>query len=280
MKRQITNKSVWLMVALTAGISVGTAHAAVTQIEGAGGGGLVPWALLAGDNGKSAASPVASYTFVDTGDFTLQSVGVADSFMHRVEFSLAHWDLGLPTDLAASLGTNNIQANVFGAKLKLLGMSAWLPQMALGVQYKENLDGGLVKSLGAQHTTGTDYYLAVTKVFPVGGKNLLLDGTFRETKANWMGLLGFGGPGHDSYKLQFEGTAGLFLNPQTLAGVEYRTKPNNLQGVGLSENNVGDAFVAYFPNNNLSIVAAVANLGQIATKTDQHAFYLQLQAGF
>ncbi|MDA8362758.1 MAG: DUF3034 family protein [Gammaproteobacteria bacterium] len=272
---------------LAAGILAGTAQAAVTEIEGSGGGGIVPWALLSGDNPNSNFGAVASYTFVNTGAFTLHSIGAAATIMHRVEISAANLYLGLPGDLPGvgtnyALGTNNIQANVLGVKIKLLSMTSTLPQIAVGIQYKNNNDKALVESLGAQHSSGTDGYVAVTKVFPVGGMNLLLDGTLRETKANWMGLLGFGGPTSDSYKTEFEGSAGLFLNPQTLVGVEYRGMPNNplANGAVQEDTSIGDAFIAYFPNKNLSFVLAAANLGQIATLTNQRALYVQVQAGF
>ncbi len=261
----------------------GAALAAVSEVDGAGGGGIVPWALLSGDDAKSDYGAVASYTYINTNDFSLHSAGAAASFMHRVEVSYAHWYLALPTALSTGLGTNNIQADVLGAKVKLMDMSEGLPQVAFGVQYKHNSKGTLVtKTLGAKSDSGTDFYVAATKVTSLGGKNILLNGTLRETKANWMGLLGFGSAANDNYKLQFEGAAGVFLNDQTLLGVEYRSKPDNLKAVGLAENNIGDVFVAYFPNQNLALVGAYANLGQISTATykNQRALYLQLQATF
>ncbi len=217
---------------LTAGILARSAQSAVTEIEGSGGGGIVPWALLSGDALGSNFGAVAPYTSVNSGSFTLHRVGAAASIMHRVEIPAANWYLGLPGDLPGvatnhPLGTDNIQANGLGIKVKLLGMTSTWPQIAIGLQYKNNNDKALVESLGAQHSSGTDGYAAATKVFPVGGMNLLLDGTLREAKANWMGLFGFGGSGSDSYQTEFGGSAGLFLNPQTRAGVEYRGMPNN-----------------------------------------------------
>lgn len=270
------------LIAAVAMTTSGAALAAVSEVDGAGGGGIVPWALLSGDDAKSDYGAVASYTFINTDDFTVHSAGAAASFMHRVEVSYAHWYLGLPSALKTALGKDNIQADVLGAKVKLLDMSDGLPQVALGVQYKHNAEGTLVKSLGAKNDSGTDVYVAATKVTSVGGKNVLLNGTLRETKANWMGLLGFGSATNDGYKLQFEGSAGVFLNDQTLLGVEYRGKPDNLKSAGLAEDDIGDVFVAYFPNKTLALVAAYADMGQIATATykNQRALYLQAQATF
>lgn len=258
----------------------GTASAAVSEVDGAGGGGIVPWALLSGDAAQNDYGAVASYTFINSDDFTLHSAGAAASFMHRFEVSYARWYLDPPS--ALGLPTSNIQADVLGAKVKLMDMSDGLPQVALGVQYKHNAEGTLVKSLGAKSDSGTDFYVAATKVTSLGGKNVLLNGTLRETKANWMGLVGFGSATDDSYQLQFEGSAGVFVNDQTLVGVEYRSKPDNLKSVGLAEDDIGDVFVAYFPNKTLALVAAYADLGQIttATYTNQRALYLQLQATF
>ncbi|MEK8089613.1 DUF3034 family protein [Thermithiobacillus plumbiphilus] len=264
-------------------ILLGTSNlgmAAVTQIEGAGGGGIVPWALLAGDDPKQSMGGTASYTFITTGNFDIHSVGAAASFGHLAEISYAHHYLGLPESLQTATGTSEIQQNVFGAKFKLLGMNGMIPQIALGVQYKQNSNGDLVRALGARDDSGTDFYLAATNVYPVGGKKLLLNGTVRATKANWFGLLGFGGPDNDSYEAQFEGSAGLFLNDQTVLGAEYRMKPDNLKSAGLAENDAYDGFIAYFPNKNLALVAAYAGLGQIATKQDQNGLYLQVQASF
>ncbi len=268
------------LVAAMAMTASGTALAAVSEVDGAGGGGIVPWALLSGDDAKTDYGAVASYTFINSDDFTLHSAGAAVSLMHRVELSYARWYLEVPS--ALGLPTNNIQADVLGAKVKLMDMSDGLPQIAFGVQYKHNSEGTLVKSLGAKNDSGTDFYVAATKVTSVGGKNVLLNGTLRETKANWMGLVGFGSAANDSYKLQFEGSAGVFLNDQTLLGVEYRSKPDNLKSVGLAEDDIGDVFVAYFPNKTLALVGAYADLGQITTATykNQRALYLQLQATF
>lgn len=258
----------------------GTASAAVSEVDGAGGGGIVPWALLSGDDAQNDYGAVASYTFINSDDFTLHSAGAAASFMHRFEVSYARWYLDPPS--ALGLPTSNIQTDVLGAKVKLMDMSDGLPQVALGVQYKHNAEGTLVKSLGAKSDSGTDFYVAATKVTSLGGKNVLLNGTLRETKANWMGLVGFGSATDDSYQLQFEGSAGVFVNDQTLVGVEYRSKPDNLKAVGLAEDDIGDVFVAYFPNKTLALVGAYADLGQITTATykNQRALYLQLQATF
>jgi len=53
---------------------------------------------------------------------------------------------------------------------------------------------------------------------------------------------------------EVDGAGGVFLNDKTLLGVEYRGKPDNFKSVGLAEDEIGDVFVAYFPNKNLALV--------------------------
>lgn len=60
-----------------------------TQVEGAAGGGLVPWAVLAGYGTREQDGGTAFYTRVDTGDYALDAAGVAWTFRNRLELSLA-----------------------------------------------------------------------------------------------------------------------------------------------------------------------------------------------
>ena len=78
--------------------------------------------------------------------------------------------------------------------------------------------------------------------------------------------------------LKFEGSAGYLVSKRLLIGAEYRAKPDNL--TGLREDDWVDVFAAYAINKHLSITAAYADLGQIATFKNQHGLYISLQAGF
>ena len=148
------------------------------------------------------------------------------------------------------------------------------------MQYKRNRDFDFVpKLLGATHGTGTDVYLSATKVYLAGlaGRNVLLYGTLRATRANQLGLLGFGGDKNDSYRLCFEGSTAVFLNDNLALGVEYRRKRDNLSV--FREDSFEGVFVAYLPNKHLALTAAYARLGTIADKKDQDALYLSMQIG-
>jgi len=151
----------------------------------------------------------------------------------------------------------------------------WLPQIAAGVQIKNADRGAVIHFVGGKSASGTDYYLAATKLFLA--QSLLVDATLRETKANQFGLLGFGGDKHNDYSTQFEGTVAYLLSKRFAIGADYRTKPSNL-GVA-HEGDAFDVFAAYFFNKNASIVLAYANLGNIVIKNNQQGLYVSLQAG-
>lgn len=254
----------------------------VTQIEGAAGGGLVPWALIAGYGTRNQVGATIFYTQANPSDFSLSIKGMALGLFDRVELSVAEQQFGL----GSTVPGRTIRQEVVGIKLKLTGDAIFdqdnlLPQIAAGLQFKNNQDFDPVpRALGARRSSGIDFYVAATKLYlgAVWGRNLLLNGTLRATKANQMGILGFGGDLSDSYGLHFESSAALFLNDNLLIGAEYRHKPNNLSV--FKENAYRDFFLAYLPNKYLAMTAAYALLGNIANKPDQKALYISLQLGF
>ena len=130
--------------------------------------------------------------------------------------------------------------------------------------------------MGGKHDSGTDFYIAATKV--ILDQSLVLNGTVRLTKANQTGLLGFGGDRSDSYSPQFEGSIGYLLSRRLVVGGEIRTKPDNL---GFAhESDWYDVFGAYAFNKTLSATLAYVRAGDIATFKNQNAVYISLQAGF
>ena len=58
---------------------IGTAG--LTQIEGAGGGGLVPWATLSGYDSEDQISASSAVTVVDVDDYRLNAFGMSALFM-------------------------------------------------------------------------------------------------------------------------------------------------------------------------------------------------------
>ena len=255
----------------------------VTNVEGAGGGGLAGWATITGYETVDGVGANAHFTQIALPDYTFRAYGVSAGYRDRLEVSYTRQEFDTGAT-GGKLGLGDgfaFHQEVFGAKLRVLGDAVydqdhWAPQIALGVQVKLNDRGGVIKAVGGKHDQGVDYYVAATKVLL--NESLVLDGTLRATKANQMGLLGFGGNRNDNYTLQFEGSAGYLVSKRLLVGAEYRTKPDNL--TGLKEDAWLDLFAAYALNKHLSITAAYADMGEIATFKNQRGLYLSLQAGF
>jgi hypothetical protein len=203
----------------------------VTQFEGAGGGGLTPWALITGNGTADEIGASAYTTYLTTSDYQLAAAGVGLGFYDRLEVTLARQRLNVDRSVIAgtagaligalepvlgppgsvSARSTDIEMDIIGAKLRLFGDAVYaqdslMPQVSLGVQHKRNRDFGsgvdvpylgnvgVPALLGARDDSGTDYYLSATKVFLgiPAGRNLLLNATLRATRANAFGLLGFG----------------------------------------------------------------------------------------
>lgn len=259
------------------------ATSGVTQLEGAAGGGLVPWALITGYGTRDAIGVDAHYTLNVLPAFTLHAAGASVGLYDRMELSYTHqWFNTGSTGAKLGLGAGyQFQLDVVGIKVRLLGdavydQDRWLPQIAIGAQYKASSNGTVLHAIGARKADGEDFYLSATKLFLA--ESLLLDATVRATEANQFGLLGFGGDRSHGYSAQFEGSAALLLRRDFAIGAEVRTKPDNLNFA--HEGTAFDVFVAYFFNKNLSATLAFTALGPIANQGHQNGVYLSLAGGF
>jgi Protein of unknown function (DUF3034) len=255
----------------------------VTQVEGAAGGGLTPWALISGYGTDAQVGVSGFYTQAKTrGGFELDSGGIAIGWHNRIELSLAHTKFGLSN----TVPNESIRMSTLGIKLRLVGdavydQDLWLPQIAVGAQFKHNEDFDLVpKALGAKDASGVDYYLSATKLYlgAINGRNLLLNATLQATKANQFGLLGFGGDKNDDYRFEPAFSAAVMITDSLLAGIEYRYKPDNLSV--FEEDDAKDMFVTWFPHKNFSVTGAYVDLGNIANKDNQTAWYLSGQISY
>ena len=283
-------KTAWWVACALLGLNAFPAHAGgrliatggVTQIEGAAGGGLSPWALIAGTGTNREIGVTAFATHLDISDFRLSAAGVGIGIYDRVEFSFARQRLGLGTTVPGA----SIEQDIVGLKLRLAGdavydQDRWMPQIAVGAQYKHNRDFDAVPAaLGARRDSDTDLYASATKLFIDGplGRSLLLNLTLRGTRANQMGLLGFGGDRGDRMEAQVEASAAWLWQDNLALGAEYRQKPSNLSV--FPEDDYRDVFLAWWPNKQVSFTLAHAWLGTIADKADQRATYLSVQLAY
>jgi DUF3034 family protein len=263
--------------------------AGFTDIDGAGGAGLVPWAIITGYGTEDSYGANAHYTLVSLNDFRLRSYGIAVGALDRVEASVTQ-------DQFSATGTNlsglTVEQRIYGLKVRLTGdavydQDSWAPQTAVGVEYKRNSGisdiPGVVdpRQLGAVSDTGSDFYLSATKVYLA--QSLLLDVTLRYTNANEFGLVGFGGDLRRGRSVRFESSVAYLLARTLAVGAEFRDKPHNLSVD--DERDAWDAFVAWTASRHVSVVAAFVSVGSILSPVthdtrDQNGAYLSLQVGF
>jgi hypothetical protein len=268
--------------------------AGFSTIEGAGGGGITPWALITGYGSSDSWGANTYITGIALRDFEFTSAGVGVGILDRFELSFSRQMLDATS---GALDGISVSQDVIGAKLRIFGdavyaQDSWIPQVALGVQAKRNrgirdaerigLPGLVdVTQLGASDDNDVDYYASATKVWLAQG--LLVNATVRYTRANQFGLLGFGGDRNDDASIRAEGTVAYLLQRKVAIGVEYRARARNLSSD--DESAAWDAFIAWTPNRHVSIVAAYANLGSVAapitgSTADQDGAYLSAQVGF
>ncbi|KFN46028.1 DUF3034 family protein [Arenimonas metalli] len=255
----------------------------VSQVEGSAGGGLTPWAVIGGYGTRDQIGANAFYTKVNVDDYALDSYGVLVGFYDRVELSFSRQEFDTEA-VGGALGLGNgftFTQDTIGVKVKVAGdavleQDSWLPQIAVGAQYKKNDQPGVLAFVGARDDSGVDYYVSATKLYLA--QSLLLNGTVRFTKANQFGILGFGGDRNDDYEAQFEASAAYLLSRNLAIGAEYRTKPDNL-GIA-TEDDAWDVFVAWAPIKNVSLTVAYVDLGNIVIRDEQRGVYASLQVGF
>ena len=251
----------------------------ITSVEGAAGGGLATWALIAGNGTERGIGGTVQATTVLLPDFTLTAVGGALGIRDRLELSYIRQSFDT-RGAGAVLGLGpgfRFDQDVYGAKLRLVGdavwdQDRWLPQIAIGVQHKVANKGAVVRAIGATSASGTDFYASATKLFLAQG--IMAGATVRVTKANQFGLLGQS----ERASVQFEGSLGKLFTPRLLVGGEYRTKPDSLHFA--REDDAFDAFAAWAVHRNVTLTAAYVDLGDIATVKKQRGAFLQLQGAF
>lgn len=286
----------------------------ITSFEGSAGGGITPWALIAGYASKEEIAATANIQNLSMGEYKLNSYGIAVGAYDTFEFSLQKQSLdvssgvvtnvfnlltGGPTPALVAPSTQ-IEQSIVGIKYNLYGdaifsESPYLPQIAVGIQYKKNHDfnqslalhdgsvpipkTGVPALLGAKDSSGTDFYVSATKVWlgALKGNNLLFNATARYTKANTFGLLGFGSQADNSYDLEWAASIAMFSGTNTIIGAEYRQQTNRLGGLAKTDN-VTDFFITYLPSKEWSITAAIVDLGNLPFQPDSSGFYLSITA--
>lgn len=261
----------------------GLALGGLSTLEGASGGGIASWATIGGYGSNKGLGTAFHYTYVNVSDYQDQNVGLLLGLYNRVELSYTHnyfqtggtgRKLGIGQDYTFDLDVAGVKARILGD----VAAKSWVPQVAVGAMYKHTNDGHVIHAVGGNDISGGDAYVALTKILP--GMPIILDTTMRLTKGNQWGILGFGGDRNNNYYPQFEGSLGYLPSfiPGLVVGVEYRTKPRNMNFT--PEGGWFDAFATYFVNKHLNLTLAYVSLGTIATYRTQTGVYASLQTGF
>ena len=256
----------------------------VTSIDGAAGGGLTPWAVIGGYGTRSEIGATAFVTRARTQDYALTTYGAAVGIDDRVEVSVARQNF----DASIVAPDAMLRLDIVGVKVKVAGdavldADTWMPQVALGVEYKHLNPGatvGAVLDSVAAERNGVDVYFSVSKLFLAQG--VLVNGTLRATRANQNGLLGFGSAGSKRYAFKPEASIAYLLRKNLAIGAEYRTKPDKLAfaGTAFNESAWRDVFIAWAPSKNVSVTAAYIALGNIVGHEHQTGGYVSVQLAY
>ena len=248
------------------------------QVEGAGGGGIVPWALIAGYGTNRQVGGSAFYTNVNTQDFSLDTYGVAVGIFDRLEVSFSKQEF----DASSVVPGLKLKMDTFGAKLKVFGDAVYdqdnmLPQVSIGLQHKRNTDMTIPTAIGARSGSDTDFYVSATKIWLAGlmGRNVLGNLTLRATRANQLGLQAARVLLVAAEAQQPQLALAVLLRDNLALGVEHRWKPDNLSV--FKEEDFSDVFLAWFPHRHVAVTAAWARLGTIAGKPKQDGTYISVQ---
>jgi len=228
----------------------------VFTVDGAGGGGAVPWATITGYETRDGINGGLGFTYVSLPNYDLNIFGGAVGFFDRFELSYSNTKLStdlpivdivglLDESLNLGLGldawNSQLHMQTFGAKLRLFGdavytSDSWIPQTAIGYLYKKNDTPEFTRTLGAAKSKDYEIYLAATKVlFPI---STLVNVTARYTSANQIGLTGFGvckdGECSNDKELRWEVSIAHLLNKQFAIGAEWQQHGDNTDGESVS----------------------------------------------
>ncbi len=259
-------KSIRIAAALSfaAVAAIGTAYGGVplNNLQGAGGIAFNPLAFTAGqpwDGGESnelnqvVSKPQVGgwYVNLNEKDINWWAAGAAFTIANRLEVSAGYEFIN-----AHKYGDKSINKYNLGAKLRLLDENAfdasWVPAIAVGGIYKYT-DSRTVDALGLDDD-GFDAYVVASKLITQTPVPVLLSAGLLYTDEVVNGVVG-----HNDYDVVAFGNIDILPAENVAIGVEY--KQGARVGDGIRNHDYWDGHVAWFVNNNLTLVAAFAETG-------------------
>ena len=266
------SKSIRIAAALSfaAVAAIGTAYGGVplNNLQGAGGIAFNPLAYTAGqpwEGGESnSLNNVVSkpqfgawYVNLNDADINWGAFGAAFTVANRLELSA-----GYELVNARKYGDRSINKYNLGAKLRLLDENAfdtsWVPAIAVGGIYKYT-DSRTVDALKLDND-GFDAYVVASKLITQTPWPVLLSAGLLYTDEVVNGVVG-----HNDYDLVAFGNIDVLPASNVAIGVEY--KQGARVGDGIRNHDYWDGHVAWFVNDNLTLVAAYVQTG------DKDKFY-------
>ncbi len=265
-----------------------------TTIEGTGGGAFTPTAYLNNPtpNANGIGKPTFGIDYIDLGKKSDTAIFGSETLYGRLELSVGadQLQLGdLPSQIKTATGVtvdSSVWLYSWNARYLAVKETPNLPAITLGVSYKNNPGigeinsalGGALNTIGFKDTTGEDYTLTASKLFPkVASHALITTAGLRESKASDLGFLGFG----KDYSTTFEGSLIYLPAASWVLAYEYRQQVNpyneKLAPLIGKENNWNGVDAGYILNPNSTIVVGYGQFGNLANTSANNAFWFQLK---
>ena len=167
----------------------------------------------------------------------------------------------------------------------------WMPAVTFGSHLKwsegqTRLDddlGGLLDTLGSDHSRGTELTLVASKeVTDILPWPIVLSAGVRNGDAIQTGLFGFAG----ERRTTFEGNIIVFLSETLAFAAEYRQKPDFLDQFSIGSYDLVKAESDWFTLalglviNDVTVAGAYANLGSLLNHREENVLGIQLKYDF
>ncbi|MDR2850383.1 MAG: DUF3034 family protein [Verrucomicrobiota bacterium] len=247
--------------ALTAGMMAAAvaveAGVPLNNLQGTGGIAYNPLAYTAGaalEGNDWLSKPQVGtwYVNLDDADIDWAVAGAAITLAKRLELSYGYAYVHAP-----EYGDKNISSQNLGAKLKFLdenfGDTAWVPALSIGTVWKYT-DSKTVDAFGLDDN-GFDLYLVATKLITQTPVPVLLS-------AGWLysDEVVYGVVGHNDYDSAFFANIDVLPAKNVAVGLEFKQGIN--AGDGIHNSDYWDGHVAWFVNDQLTLVAAYTDTGR------------------
>ena len=270
------------------------------NIEGVGGGGIVPGAYLVNPpaDGNMMGKPALSQWSIIGGENNIYTVGFAFSFAKRFElgyvleyndFRRLKRQLKRDSNGGLDVEKSDIYMSNFHFKALLFEEKKYFPAFAATAELKLNhtIDrmnqniGNALDTVGYDDDTGIDFDISISKTIPdLFFWPCIINANLRFTKGHYLGFLGFS----SEYTANGEFSACFMPCPKFAFGAEIREQndefdPLPMHGYSMVEEAFWDFFVTFFPNKQFSIALAFCSYGNVVNK-DINFFVCNLKYDF